>query len=261
MAIPRDQRAPDDREDLPRRTADRADPVVTRVDHVYRQLREAVVNGEFPPGMPLRPERLSRRYDVSLIPIREALRKLEVERLVEATPNKGVRVASISVEDVSDVYATRVVLELEALRRAWPSIDDAFIAQLRADREQMVDATHAADHARAHELHRRIHFALYERSGSPWLLHLIEILWSHTERYRRMVSRVGTFIDAQDLHGLVIDAIARGDEAAACDALRLDLQRTRTVILSASPPGKPVTDAGTSESVSSRPGDASAVGT
>lgn len=212
------------------------DPVaVTRVDRVYRRLREALVNGEFPPGTPLRPERLSRRYDVSLIPIREALRKLEVERLIESTPNKGARVAPISMEDVSDVYATRVVLELEALRRAWPSIDAAFIEQLRADRDGMVAATQAADHGRAYELHRRIHFTLYERSGSAWLLHLIEILWSHTERYRRMTTRVSTFIDDHDLHGVVIAAIAAQDLEGACDALRLDLQRTRNVILAASP--------------------------
>ena len=53
--------------------------MVTLVDRVYRQLREAVVNREYAPGTPLRPDRLSRTYDVSLIPIREALRKLEVE--------------------------------------------------------------------------------------------------------------------------------------------------------------------------------------
>jgi GntR family carbon starvation induced transcriptional regulator len=86
--------------------------VITRVELVYRQLREALVNGEYAPGAPLRPDRLSRIYDVSLIPIREALRKLEVERLVEATPNKGVRVAPISMDDLVDVYATREMLEV-----------------------------------------------------------------------------------------------------------------------------------------------------
>jgi DNA-binding GntR family transcriptional regulator len=211
--------------------------VVTRVDRVYRQLREAVVNGEYPPGTPLRPERLSRSYDVSLIPIREALRKLEVERLVEATPNKGVRVAPISEEDVVDVYATRVLIELEALRRAWQAIDDAFIARVREDREGMVEATRVGDQALAYELHRRVHFAIYERSGSPWLLHLIDILWTHTERYRRLVTRVGTFIDPHDLHGQVIDAIETGDLDGACQALRLDLERTRDVILKASDGG------------------------
>jgi DNA-binding GntR family transcriptional regulator len=228
--VPEDPRALEDDGSAPDRG------VVTAVDRVYRRLRESVVDGEFPPGAPLRPDRLSRRYDVSLIPIREALRKLEMERLVEATPNKGVRVAAISVADLVDVYATRVVLELEALRRAWPTVDAAFIDAIRRDREGMVAATRSGDAAAAHTLHRRVHFALYERSGSRWLLHLIEILWGHTERYRRMVTRVGTFLDEdRDLHGAVIDAIDAGDRVGACEALRRDLERTRDVILAADP--------------------------
>jgi DNA-binding GntR family transcriptional regulator len=210
--------------------------VVTLVDRVYRQLREAVVNGEYAPGTPLRPDRLSRTYDVSLIPIREALRKLEVERLVEATPNKGVRVAAISARDLVDVYATRNVLEVEALRRAWPQLDPEFLSELKVLREAMVQANRDPAPSRAYELHRRLHFALYERSDSPWLLHLIDILWNHTERYRRMVARVATFLDEDhDLHGQVLDAIAAGDPDAATHALRLDLGRTRDLILGANP--------------------------
>ena len=210
--------------------------VVTRVDHVYRQLREALVNGEYAPGTPLRPDRLSRIYDVSLIPIREALRKLEVERLVEATPNKGVRVAPISMEDLVDVYATREMLEVEALQRAWSTVDGKAIARLRELREGMVAANRASQARRAYDLHRQVHFAIYELSGSPWLLHLIDILWNHTERYRRMVARVATFLEMdEDLHGHVIEAIADGDRDRACQALGRDLRRTRDLIIAASP--------------------------
>jgi DNA-binding GntR family transcriptional regulator len=81
-----------------------------------------------------------------------------------------------------------------------------------------------------------VHFAIYELSGSPWLLHLIDILWNHTERYRRMVARVATFLDEdEDLHGHVIDAIADGDPDRACKALGRDLRRTRDLIIAANP--------------------------
>jgi DNA-binding GntR family transcriptional regulator len=210
--------------------------VITRVELVYRQLREALVNGEYAPGAPLRPDRLSRIYDVSLIPIREALRKLEVERLVEATPNKGVRVAPISMDDLVDVYATREMLEVEALKRAWSRIDDEAVAHLRELREAMVAANRASQAGRAYDLHRRVHFAIYELSGSPWLLHLIDILWNHTERYRRTVARVATFLEVdEDLHGHVIEAIAGGDLDRACEALGRDLRRTRDLIIATSP--------------------------
>ena len=84
-------------------------------------LRDAIIDGEFPPGSPLRHNELTNAFGVSLIPIREAMRKLEVERLVDSTPNKGARVASVSLDDVRDVYQTRIALETEALRRAWPN--------------------------------------------------------------------------------------------------------------------------------------------
>lgn len=210
--------------------------VVSRVERAYQGLRQAIIDGDFPPGSPLRVERLTRTYGVSLIPIREALRKLEVERLVEAIPNKGVRVAAISLDDLRDVYATRITLELEATRQAWPNMDRRFVTEVRAVRRRMVDALHKPDPIAAYELHRQVHFAIYERSQSPWLMHLIEIMWSHTERYRRLVAKLGTFIDeGRDLHGRILDAIADGDLEAACEALQRDLERTPNLILAAGP--------------------------
>lgn len=213
-----------------------ANAVVSRVERAYQGLRQAIIDGDFPPGSPLRVERLAQTYGVSLIPIREALRKLEVERLVEAIPNKGVRVAAISLDDLRDVYATRITLELEALRRAWPALDRRFVVNIRVLRRQMVEALHKSDPNAAYELHQQVHFAIYDRADSPWLMHLIEIMWSHTERYRRLVARLGTFIDeGRDLHGRILDAIAEGELEAACVALQRDLERTPNLILAAAP--------------------------
>jgi DNA-binding GntR family transcriptional regulator len=203
----------------------------SRVDAAYRQLRRAIIDGDYPPGAPLRHAELADAFGVSLIPIREAIRRLEVERLVDSVPNKGARVAPISLEDVRDVYATRVLLEVEALRRAWPRLDEEAVAEIRELREAMVERVRRDD-PRFYELHRQIHFGLYERSGSPWLVHLIEIVWSHTERYRRLAASLGTFVaEPADLHGVVLDAIAAGDIDQAAAALRQDLERTVNLII------------------------------
>lgn len=206
---------------------------VTRVESAYQQIREAIIGGEFPPGAPLRHQELTDALGVSLVPIREAMRMLEAERLVDSIPRKGARVATVSLDEVRDVYAIRIVLEVEALRRGWPRFDGGLLEGIRATRATMVDHVRRDDR-RFYDLHRQVHFGLYERAESPWLLHLIEILWSHTERYRRIAGRLRSFVDeGADLHGKVLDAIEAGDLDAATRALRRDLERTAHLIFSA----------------------------
>lgn len=211
-----------------------ADPArPSRVDTAYRQIRQAIIDGDFAPGSPLRHADLTDAFGVSLIPIREAMRKLEVERLVDSVPNKGARVAPISLADVQDVYATRIVLEVEALRRAWPRLDPDALERIRRLRTEMVDRVRRDD-PRFYDLHRQVHFGIYDLAESPWLIHMIEILWSHTERYRRLAARLRTFVDeSADLHGLILNAVEANDLGAATSALQADLERTANLMFEA----------------------------
>jgi DNA-binding GntR family transcriptional regulator len=215
-----------------KKTAPRAQRVAsgTGVDSAYLQLREAIVGGEIAPGAPLRHQELSQKLGLSLVPIREAMRRLQVERLVESVPNKGSRVARLSKADLNDVYASRVLLEEQALRLAWPRLTPDVLAELRELNRRLVDEVERSN-PEFYEIHRMLHFAIYERADSPWLLHIIEILWSHTERYRRLAARVRPFVDVNDdLHHRVIDAIEAGDVDAAAQDLRRDLHRTVDLI-------------------------------
>lgn len=178
-------------------------------------------------------QELADTYGVSLIPIREAIRKLEVERLVESIPNKGARVAPISAADVEDVYETRKTLEEHALRKAIPNLSADELAEIRALCDEMVTLV-KRDDSNFYELHRRVHFSLYEKSESPWLIHMIEILWSHTERHRRLAARVCSFVDVgDDHHGRILAAIEAGQVENAVKALRDDLGRTSKLVIQA----------------------------
>ncbi|MGH8916303.1 MAG: GntR family transcriptional regulator [Acidimicrobiia bacterium] len=205
----------------------------SRVEVVYRQLREAIVNGDFAPGAPLRHQDLTETYDVSLVPIREAIRKLEAERLVESIPNRGARVAPISAGEVEDVYATRLILEEEALRKAAAHLSEDDLAVISSLQRRLA-ALPRRDKPDFNDLHRRVHFSLYERCNSPWLLHMIEILWSHTERHRRLAAHLRTHVEmGDDHHGPIVDAIAEGEIEEAVLALRTDLQWTSTLLVEA----------------------------
>ena len=83
----------------------------SRVDRVQAAIRERILAGVYPPGSRLILSRLAAEHGVSFIPIREALQRLEAERLVKTEQNRGARVAEISIADMRDIYETRVVLE------------------------------------------------------------------------------------------------------------------------------------------------------
>lgn len=171
-------------------------------------------------------------YGVSLIPIREALRRLEVERLVENSPNRGSRVATASIEEVEDAYETRRILESEALRRAWPHLNEEVVDESQALLRDMFDAFAGGDVRRGTECHRRLHFGIWQRANSTWLDHLIRILWSHTERYRNLALILHAPAPAADeYHLLLVDAVRRGDLDAAVTHTREELEESRSLVI------------------------------
>lgn len=210
---------------------DRAHPA-SRVEHVYNELRANIVLGRHRPGSSLRLSELVTEYGVSLIPIREALRRLEVERLVENRPNRGARVASASVADVDDAYDTRFILESEALRRAWPNLDAPAVTNARSTLEKMFDAFAQGHLLEGAELHRSHHFELWKRSDSAWLDHLIQILWSHTERYRNLALVLHAPAPSDsEYHLLILDAIRRDDMPAAIRHTGEELAASKALVM------------------------------
>src|SRR4051794_15358550 len=96
--------------------------LTSSVELVYQRTRHNILTGDYPPGSALRLQELADRFGVSIIPVREALRLLASEGFVDLIPNRGARVALLSMEDMLDVYRTRIALEVEALRQAAPRI-------------------------------------------------------------------------------------------------------------------------------------------
>jgi DNA-binding GntR family transcriptional regulator len=171
--------------------------------------------------MPLRMSDLATANDVSTIPVREALRRLEAERLVESVANKGVRVAQLTVEDLADGYQLRTIIEVEAVRLAVPNLIDADHVHLNGLLDEMTRHTKSGDVDALHGAHRELHMSVYRRAGSPWLEHVISGLWDHTERYRRLASQwLLTTDDMAARHRKVVDALFCGDPETAVQALR-----------------------------------------
>jgi DNA-binding GntR family transcriptional regulator len=187
----------------------------TATEFVEATLKQAILTGAIAPGTPLRQEELATTFKVSRMPIREALRQLEAQGLVDFEPHRGAVVVEISLREAMDNYAIRAALEPQALRLSMPhltEVDFALADELIAE----IDAEQ--DPSRMGELNRRFHMTLYAQAGLPRLLALTEQHLVSADRYLRFhLATVGDM--GQDEHREIVAACRAYDEATALAVL------------------------------------------
>lgn len=196
------------------------------VETVYEALREGILSGRYPAGAPLRSSRIAAEHGLSYIPVREAMRRLEAERLVTISNFKGARVAPASVGDMRDVFAMRILLESEALSQAMPRLDPPTLGIAESVFSVMAERYDSGDDASVYQTHREFHFVLYEPGGSRWLLYLINLLWDNGERYvRRSLRLAETPGEFRREHAEILKAARARDPERAVEVLRHHLLR------------------------------------
>lgn len=152
-------------------------------DQIALVLKRRIHNGMLGGGVPLKQERLADEFGVSRIPVREALKRLEVEGLIRHEPNKGAVVLAHTIEDVIEMLDIRIGLETRALELAAPRLTvvdlEAAGAILRT-----YDAT--SKPGQWSNLNLQFHLALYAAAGKPRLVKMIEDVVLSTQRYTRI---------------------------------------------------------------------------
>lgn len=159
---------------------------VTKQQYVYETLREAIIRCELPPGERLVIDELARRLDISIIPVREALRLLESEGLVFSVAHVGATVAPISRHSIVEVFTLLEGLETVSARAAaLAAAGGGDLAELDALVDEM-DAALATDQQDAWaELNSRFHLAISSVSGMPMLEQMLGRALDHWDRVRR----------------------------------------------------------------------------
>nr|WP_305777967.1 GntR family transcriptional regulator [Pseudomonas sp. Hg5Tf] len=171
---------------------------------IEERLRSAILDGRLAPGRALRQQELATLFGVSRMPVREALRQLEAQSLLQVVAHKGAVVAPLIGEDAVDTYALRVILESEALRQSIPLLDADDIALARGYIKQLEKETR---HAEIGRLNRLFHMSLYHKASNKKLLRLIEIELNEEERFLRFhLSSMGLGKLTQDDHNGLVDA-------------------------------------------------------
>jgi DNA-binding GntR family transcriptional regulator len=165
--------------------------------------------------------------DVSVQPIREAIRRLESIGLVEVVPNRGGRVRPMSIADLRDTYEIRLHLETYAIERAASRFTDDDAAAARAALTDHVRLERAGEVESARAAHTAFHFAIYKASGSPWVVRSIRPLWENSERYRLLsLPARGSLARRREEHERILEACTERDPAAAAAELDRHLRRT-----------------------------------
>ncbi len=160
-------------------------PDVRRIEEVVTTaLREAILSGELRPGERLLQEQLADQLRVSRIPLRDALRRLEAEGLVRIGPRRGAEVASLTPDDVREIYQIRIALEPKLMRRAVQALDEESIRRLVEMSERMDQLTGSP--AAGQRARRAFYAELYAYAGRPRTQGLILGLRDDVQRYHVM---------------------------------------------------------------------------
>jgi DNA-binding GntR family transcriptional regulator len=212
----------------------------------HRQLAESiadavradVLEGRLQPGEWLRQERIAREQGASQMPVREALKRLVAEGILEHVPYCGVRVVEFTVEDVEDLYTCRVFIESMSARFAATSITDDEVRQLESLHQQMIACATPGQLREYRELNRQFHSLIFTASRRSYLIRSLgqlwsafpTMLWSNIPHAATDSSRDRDDADPIE-HAAIVRALANHDPVAAEEAVRHHIEASGSALL------------------------------
>lgn len=197
-------------------------------------LRQAIVDGVFKPGERLMEIQLSEEMGVSRTPVREAIRKLELEGFVAMIPRRGTYVADISIKDINDVYEIRIALDVLAAGLTAERISDDSLDKLKDLLLNVEKQISSGDVDKIVEADSLFHDALYQASHNKRLVGIISNLREQFTRLRtRSINYPGRLENTLKEHKALVDAISQRDVAKAQELARLHLENAEQALLSA----------------------------
>ncbi|MBO5452189.1 MAG: GntR family transcriptional regulator [Lachnospiraceae bacterium] len=201
-------------------------------DVVFNTLRQAILTGELKPGERLMEIHLADRLGVSRTPIREAIRKLELEGLVVMIPRKGAQVARITEKNLKDVLEVRRALDMLAVRLACSRMDDEYKKQLREACDEFARVVKNNNTKDITEADVRFHDIINKATGNDRLIQLVNNLAEQMYRYRLEYIKDAAYHNRLVAeHEEIYSAIMDGDEERAAKAVVLHIDNQEETII------------------------------
>lgn len=201
-------------------------------DVVFNTLRQAILTGELKPGERLMEIHLADRLGVSRTPIREAIRKLELEGLVTMIPRKGAQVAKITEKNLKDVLEVRRALDVLTVKLACDRMDEETKAELLKACDEFARVVKKNDTKDITEADVRFHDIILKSTGNDRLLQLVNNLAEQMYRYRLEYIKDSAYHDRLvKEHEAIYQAIMDGDKEKAAKAAVLHIDNQEKTII------------------------------
>ncbi|MBO3443945.1 MULTISPECIES: GntR family transcriptional regulator [Clostridia] len=201
-------------------------------DVVFENLREAILEGKLKPGQRLMEVQLAEQLGVSRTPVREAIRKLELEGLVVMLPRKGAYVANMSLKDIIDVLEIRASLEGLAASLAAERINPDDIKKLEIIVKEFEELTIASDVDTLLKKDVEFHECIFKATNNKKLHQLINSLWEQVYRFRvTYISDYDSSLSIVNEHKLILEAIKKGDNELAKKHAREHIEKAEQFMI------------------------------
>ena len=195
--------------------------VETKKNIIYEVLRDEIVEGNLRPGERIVISNLASKYEVSQMPVREAIDRLQLEGFIESTPHIGARVMEMSLDDLREILMIRMELEPLACKLSAPFITEETFTQLDEILDKMAQCLSDNNHYQFGKLNKQLHITVYCAGPHKIVQNLIKSLWDRSE-YTRNIFRVNVNRnkESHEEHLAWIQALRNGDAEQAVEVLK-----------------------------------------
>lgn len=178
---------------------------------VFEALRHEITTGARPPGSVIVQDAVAEKFNISRIPIREALKRLEAEEYVSYAPHMGYRVTKLSLDELAEIFRLRDILEEELIRDAMPLVTDDIVEQMQTAMAEMDAAVADGDLVALGIANRNFHVLAFTRSTMERTKRIVTQLWNTADAYRPLYADLMDMSKVNQEHELIVDAMARRD--------------------------------------------------
>ncbi len=198
---------------------------ITKSNAIYETLFNSIIHGEYPINARLREEELAEAHQMSRTPVREALRDLEKDGLIEMLTSRDTRVVGLTVDDVEEVFQIRKVLEILALRFSIHSLSIGGLQEIRSEISRISESDDYLEHEK---VDAKLHNYIIEASNKKRLLAILKQLFRLIQRFRQLGFKDRNVrAQATQDHLELIDALVFRDLARAEELLEKHIERSK----------------------------------